>query len=210
MLHGVINEIVAGFPVKPVLPCEGVGYEVGSMAIIKGARNLDAAKKFVDWALTAEAQKIGLDVKEFAIPTNRERAAAAAGAEARRHQGHRLRLREVRLERHAQAPARALGEGNQRAQRGDDDRRDARRAAALCWLAVGAAGFLLVPWYALQDSVLGAGAGSRSSPARTPRRRCCRSSLHGRAWLAPLGCCCSPPAPLLALGARPRERAPTR
>ena len=71
VLHGVINEIVRGFPVLPVLPCEGVGYEVGSMAIVKGARNLDAAKKFYDWALTADAQKIGLDVKEFAIPTNR-------------------------------------------------------------------------------------------------------------------------------------------
>jgi len=71
VLHGVINEIVRGFPVLPTLPCEGVGYEVGSMAIIKGARNLDAAKKFYDWALTADAQKIGLDVKEFAIPTNR-------------------------------------------------------------------------------------------------------------------------------------------
>ena len=71
VLHGVINEIAQGFPVKPVLPCEGVGYEVGSMAIIKGARNLDAAKKFVDWALTVDAQKIGLEVKEFAIPTNR-------------------------------------------------------------------------------------------------------------------------------------------
>ena len=44
---------------------------VGSMAIVKGARNLDAAKKFYDWALTPEAQKIGLEVKEFAIPTNR-------------------------------------------------------------------------------------------------------------------------------------------
>jgi iron(III) transport system substrate-binding protein len=71
VLHGVINEIVAGYPVKPVLPCEGVGYEVGSMAIIKGSRNLDNAKKFVDWALTVDAQKIGLDVKEYAIPTNR-------------------------------------------------------------------------------------------------------------------------------------------
>ncbi len=71
VLHGVINEIVRGFPVLPVLPCEGVGYEVGSMAIIKGARNLETAKKFVDWALTADAQKIGLDVKEYAIPTNR-------------------------------------------------------------------------------------------------------------------------------------------
>jgi iron(III) transport system substrate-binding protein len=71
VLHGVINEIAQGFPVKPVLPCEGVGYEVGSMAIIKGARNLDAAKKFVDWALTVDAQKIGLELKEYAIPTNR-------------------------------------------------------------------------------------------------------------------------------------------
>jgi iron(III) transport system substrate-binding protein len=71
VLHGVINEIMAGFPVKPVLPCEGVGYEVGSMAIIKGTRNAELARKFVDWALTVDAQKIGLDVKEFAIPTNK-------------------------------------------------------------------------------------------------------------------------------------------
>jgi len=71
VLHGVINEIVAGFPVRPVLPCEGVGYEIGSMAIIKGARNIDSAKKFVDWALTSDAQKIGFEVKEYAIPTNK-------------------------------------------------------------------------------------------------------------------------------------------
>jgi iron(III) transport system substrate-binding protein len=71
VLHGVINEIAQGFPVKPVLPCEGVGYEVGSMAIIRGARNVAAARKFVDWALTADAQKIGLDLKEYAIPTNK-------------------------------------------------------------------------------------------------------------------------------------------
>jgi iron(III) transport system substrate-binding protein len=71
VLHGVINEIMRGFPVQPILPCEGVGYEVGSMAIIKGARNPDNARKFFDWALTAEAQKIGLEVKEYAIPTNR-------------------------------------------------------------------------------------------------------------------------------------------
>ncbi|MDQ6916525.1 MAG: ABC transporter substrate-binding protein [Pseudomonadota bacterium] len=71
VLHGVINEIVRGFPVKAILPCEGVGYEVGSMAIIKGTRRLDNAKKFYDWALTPEAQRIGLDLKEYAIPTNR-------------------------------------------------------------------------------------------------------------------------------------------
>jgi len=71
VLHGVISDIAQGFPVQPVLPCEGVGYEVGSMAIIKGARNIDNARKFVDWALTVDAQKIGLELKEYAIPTNR-------------------------------------------------------------------------------------------------------------------------------------------
>jgi iron(III) transport system substrate-binding protein len=71
VLHGVINEIVRGFPVEPVLPCEGVGYEVGSVAVIKGARNPAPARKFVDFALSPEGQKIGLDVKEYAIPTNR-------------------------------------------------------------------------------------------------------------------------------------------
>ncbi len=71
VLHGVINEIVRGFPVEPVLPCEGVGYEVGSVAVIKGARNVGAVRKFVDFALSPEGQKIGLDVKEYAIPTNR-------------------------------------------------------------------------------------------------------------------------------------------
>jgi iron(III) transport system substrate-binding protein len=71
VLHGVINEIVRGFPVEAVLPCEGVGYEVGSVAVIKGARNAAAARRFVDWSLSAEGQKVGLDVKEYAIPTNR-------------------------------------------------------------------------------------------------------------------------------------------
>jgi len=71
VLHGVINEIMRGFPVEPVLPCEGVGYEVGSIEIINGTRNAEAARKFVDWALSIEGQKVGLDVKEYAIPTNR-------------------------------------------------------------------------------------------------------------------------------------------
>jgi len=71
VLHGVINEIVRGFPVEPVLPCEGVGYEVGSVAIVKGTRNPEAARRFVDWSLSLDGQKVGLDVKEYAIPTNR-------------------------------------------------------------------------------------------------------------------------------------------
>jgi iron(III) transport system substrate-binding protein len=69
-IHDVVTEAQAGFPVKSVAPCEGTGYEIGSLSIVKGARNLDAAKKFVDWALTPAAQKLGQDNKQFQLPSN--------------------------------------------------------------------------------------------------------------------------------------------
>jgi iron(III) transport system substrate-binding protein len=53
------------------VPCEGTGFEVGSMSIIKGSKNLENAKKFYDWALTPAAQKIGADTKNFQTPSNR-------------------------------------------------------------------------------------------------------------------------------------------
>ncbi len=40
------------------LPCEGTGYEIGGVSILKGARNLDNAKLFVDWVLSKEAQEL--------------------------------------------------------------------------------------------------------------------------------------------------------
>jgi iron(III) transport system substrate-binding protein len=69
-MHDGVTETLAGFPVKVVAPCEGTGYEIGSMSIIKGARNLDSARKFYDWALTASAQKLGADAKQFQSPSN--------------------------------------------------------------------------------------------------------------------------------------------
>ncbi len=53
----VVNEINNGFPVKWTTPCEGTGYEIGSMSIVKGARNTEAVKKFYDWALTSAVQQ---------------------------------------------------------------------------------------------------------------------------------------------------------
>ncbi len=69
-IHDVVTEAQAGFPVKGVAPCEGTGYEIGSLSIVKGSRNLDNAKKFVDWALTAKAQALGAQAKQFQIPSN--------------------------------------------------------------------------------------------------------------------------------------------
>jgi iron(III) transport system substrate-binding protein len=70
-LHDVVTEAVAGFPVGSAAPCEGTGYEIGSMSIVTGARNLEGARKFVDWALTAPAQSLGARSKQFQVPSNR-------------------------------------------------------------------------------------------------------------------------------------------
>ncbi len=70
-LADAVNIRVKGFPIKAVPPCEGTGYEIGGMSIIKGARNLDNAKKFYDWALTAGAMELGAKVKQFETPANK-------------------------------------------------------------------------------------------------------------------------------------------
>lgn len=70
-MHDAVKQAVAGFPIKVVAPCEGTGYEIGSMSIIKGARNLDSAKKFYDWALSADAQTLALQVDAFQVPSNK-------------------------------------------------------------------------------------------------------------------------------------------
>jgi iron(III) transport system substrate-binding protein len=70
-LHDVVGEKVAGFPVSTVSPCEGTGYEIGSMSIIKGARNVEGAKAFYEWALTPEAQKLAAPAKQFQLPSNK-------------------------------------------------------------------------------------------------------------------------------------------
>ena len=70
-LHDAVTHAVAGAPVKIVAPCEGTGYEIGSMSLIKGAKNMENAKKWYDWALTPEAQAIGAQAKAYQVPSNK-------------------------------------------------------------------------------------------------------------------------------------------
>ncbi|HUN11383.1 MAG TPA: ABC transporter substrate-binding protein [Rhabdaerophilum sp.] len=70
-MHDMVTMVVNGGPVKVVAPCEGTGYEIGSMSIIKGARNMENAKKFYDWALTPEAQKLAAAAKSYQVPSNK-------------------------------------------------------------------------------------------------------------------------------------------
>lgn len=57
-LHDYSQEKENGAPLQLVSPCEGTGYEVGGVSILKNARNLENAKLFVNWALSKEAQEL--------------------------------------------------------------------------------------------------------------------------------------------------------
>ncbi len=67
--HDIVKQIEAGLPLVLSFPEEGTGYEIGGMAIVKGAKNLDAAQKWYDWALTPEAQALGPKYKAYQAPT---------------------------------------------------------------------------------------------------------------------------------------------
>jgi iron(III) transport system substrate-binding protein len=68
--HDIFVSVEKGLPIKLIFPTDGTGYEVGGMGLIKGAKNAASAKKWIDWALTVEAQEIGPTVKAYQAPTN--------------------------------------------------------------------------------------------------------------------------------------------
>lgn len=69
-MHGMVQQTVAGFPIVTVAPCEGTGYEVGAVSIIEGARNFEAAQKWVEFVLTPEAQALAAQVGSYQVPSN--------------------------------------------------------------------------------------------------------------------------------------------
>jgi len=69
--HDLLKETVAGFPVEVVSPCEGTGYEVGSMSIIKGAKNMANAKRFYEFALRADVQSLAAKANALQVPSNK-------------------------------------------------------------------------------------------------------------------------------------------
>lgn len=72
-VHDAVTEKNAGFPVTYNTPCEGTGYEIGSMSIIKGSRNFLHAQKFYDWALTPAAQDLGFSIgKQLQMPSSKD------------------------------------------------------------------------------------------------------------------------------------------
>jgi iron(III) transport system substrate-binding protein len=71
-MHDMVTQIVDGAPVKTVAPCEGTGYETGSVSLVRGSKNPELARQFVDWSLSKEAQElVGAGLKIFSVPSNK-------------------------------------------------------------------------------------------------------------------------------------------
>lgn len=70
-IHDAVTQKLAGSPLVIVAPCEGTGYEIGSMSIVKGARNMENAKIWYDWALKPEVQSRMKEAKSFQLPSNK-------------------------------------------------------------------------------------------------------------------------------------------
>lgn len=70
-LHDYSLEQSKGAPLELISPCEGTGYEIGGVSIIKGARNLENAQKFLDFVLSKDGQETAWKKgKSFQILTN--------------------------------------------------------------------------------------------------------------------------------------------
>ena len=59
------------YPVATAAPCEGTSYEIGGIALVKGARNKANAQKFYDWLMSPAGQGLGASVGSFQTPANR-------------------------------------------------------------------------------------------------------------------------------------------
>jgi iron(III) transport system substrate-binding protein len=71
-LHGFIAEIENGFPVDLIVPCEGTGFEIGGIALIKGGKNPEAAKKYYEFLMSPEGQSIGNKARSYQQPANKK------------------------------------------------------------------------------------------------------------------------------------------
>lgn len=59
------------YPVKTAAPCEGTGYEVGGIALVKGARNAANAKRYYDFLMSPAGQSAGARGESFQMPANK-------------------------------------------------------------------------------------------------------------------------------------------
>jgi iron(III) transport system substrate-binding protein len=59
------------YPVKTANPCEGTGYEIGGIALVKGSRNRANAVRYYDFLMSPAGQALGGPVDSLQTPANK-------------------------------------------------------------------------------------------------------------------------------------------
>jgi iron(III) transport system substrate-binding protein len=57
--------------VHSAAPCEGTSYEVGGIALVKGSRNREAARRYYDWLMSPAGQGVGAKANSLQVPANK-------------------------------------------------------------------------------------------------------------------------------------------
>ena len=71
-IFGFESERQLGFTmVKSAAPCEGTSYEIGGIALVKGGKNREAAKRYYDWLMSPAGQSLGAKAASLQYPANK-------------------------------------------------------------------------------------------------------------------------------------------
>ncbi len=68
--HDILGSIHKGFPIEMSLPSEGTGYDLFCAVMLKDAPEPEAARAFLDWAITPASQETLAASEYFDVPTN--------------------------------------------------------------------------------------------------------------------------------------------
>jgi iron(III) transport system substrate-binding protein len=67
--HDIVTQMEQGLPIVLSFAQEGMGWEIGGMAIVKGAKHPDLARAWFDWALEPATQELGPKYTAYQAPT---------------------------------------------------------------------------------------------------------------------------------------------
>ncbi|MEY3488542.1 MAG: hypothetical protein RL655_110, partial [Pseudomonadota bacterium] len=59
------------YPVEVAAPCEGTSFEIGGIALVRGARNPETAKKYYDFLMSPAGQALGGKSDSLQSPANK-------------------------------------------------------------------------------------------------------------------------------------------
>jgi iron(III) transport system substrate-binding protein len=90
-LHDMVTQIVEGAPIKTVAPCEGTGYETGSVSLVKGARTRTSPAASSTGRSRRGPEARGRGPEDLLDPLQQGRPRLARRPQARRDEAHRLR-----------------------------------------------------------------------------------------------------------------------